>query len=117
VAYGANGAFFYRGTTNSIVCNHATFGDLIQGTAKASTTSRDTSHNYGSTQTTSGVESQLRLDPDNIGGRVAITAGLRQHKGTSRNYGSTHTTKVSSLSAALAFTSQHPPAGKSRPLA
>ncbi len=35
VAYGANGAFFYRPATGSIACNNATFGDPIFGTAKA----------------------------------------------------------------------------------
>ena len=35
VAYGANGAFFYRPATNSIACTNATFGDPIPNTAKS----------------------------------------------------------------------------------
>ncbi len=35
VAYGANGAFFYRTATSSIACNNATFGDPIPNTAKS----------------------------------------------------------------------------------
>jgi hypothetical protein len=35
VRYGAGNSWFYRVATNSIACNNATFGDPIQGTAKA----------------------------------------------------------------------------------
>jgi hypothetical protein len=35
VRYGAGSSWFYRVATNSIACNNATFGDPIQGTAKA----------------------------------------------------------------------------------
>jgi hypothetical protein len=35
VAYGANGAFFYKSATGSIACNNATFGDPAVGIGKA----------------------------------------------------------------------------------